>query len=172
MNPLHYLKNCIRGWLPKEPSFPNPQKTKMVQVTQKTKKPTQTRLALSFIFVFAVVFGTLSIFGVIGLGSYSPFVAGAVGALASAVSSVLLWKPRNQSSKPIEMKNRSMMERERKAVKIIGLANTIILCILLGIYFLINPNIKSAELTLGLWITLSLSLILVNTLLLRYYNRP
>jgi hypothetical protein len=35
MNPLRYLENRIRGWLPKEPSLPNNQKAKMAEISQK-----------------------------------------------------------------------------------------------------------------------------------------
>lgn len=144
----------------------------MVEVNQKTKKPTQTRLFIGiFAAVFTAVFITMGILEVIGLGSYASYAAGAVAALASVVSSVLLRKPRNQSSKHSEMKNRSMTEGERKASKIIGVANAIMLSIFLGTYFLIAPNIKSSEVTLGLWIIFSLSLILVNTLLVRNYKK-
>lgn len=73
-----------------------------------TQKLTKTGLALSFIVIFAVVFSTLTILQVLGLGSYAPFAAGAVAALASVVLSVLLWKPRNQSSKPGEMSKQTI----------------------------------------------------------------
>ena len=43
--------------------------------------------------------------------------------------------------------------------------------ILLGTYFLIAPNIKSAEVTLGLWFTLLFALLLVNGLLIRNYKK-
>jgi Na+/proline symporter len=125
MNIKKLAETRIRGWLPKDPSFTISQKTKMVEVNQKIKKTIVTRYALTCIFVFAVVFGTLSILEVLGLGSYVPFAAGAVGALASVVSSVLLWKPRNQSSKHSELKNRPMAEGIRKASKIISVANAV-----------------------------------------------
>jgi len=96
-----YLE-VIRGWLPKEPSFANSKKTKMVEVNR-TRKPTKTGLAMYCIAIFAITFCTLSVLTVLGLGSYGPFAAGAVaalaGTLAAAVSSVLLWKPRYKSSK-------------------------------------------------------------------------
>ena len=103
MNVKKSLESRIRGWLPKEPSFPNPQKTKMVEVNQKTKKRTKTELAVFGIAIFAVVVSTLTILQVLGLESYAPYAAGAVAALAGAVLSVLLWKPHNQSSKLSEM---------------------------------------------------------------------
>lgn len=169
---LKSLRNSIRGWLPNEPSRPSTQKTRMTKLNEKTKKPTQTTGYLCiFATVFTTVLITMGILYVLGLGSYAPFAAGAVAALASAVLSVLLWKPRNQSSKHSEMKSRSMTEGERKASKIIGVANVIMFSIFLGTYFLIAPNIKSSEVTLGLWIIFSLSLILVNTLLVRYYKK-
>jgi Na+/proline symporter len=171
MNVKKSLGSRIRGWLPKEPYLPSTQKTEMVEVNQKTKKPTKTGLAVFGIAIFAVVVSALTVLQVLGLESNAPYAAGAVAALAGAVLSVLLWKPRNQISRPSEMKNRSMMEGERKASKIIGVANTIMFSIFLGTYFLIDPNIKSSEVTLGLWIILSLSVILVNTLLVRYYKK-
>lgn len=99
------MMDKIQGCLPKEPSFPKPQKTKMAKVNQKTKKPTQTRLFIGiFAAVFTAVFITMSILEVIGLGSYASYAAGAAGALASVVSSVLLRKPHNYTSEPIETK--------------------------------------------------------------------
>jgi small neutral amino acid transporter SnatA (MarC family) len=98
MNPKKYLEDLIRGWLPKEPSFQNPQKTKMVEVNQ-TKKPTKTELAMFCIGIIAIMFITLTILEALGLPYSSPFVAGGVGVLAAAVSSVLFLKPRSQSSK-------------------------------------------------------------------------
>jgi hypothetical protein len=102
MNPRKYLEDRIRGWLPKEPSFQNPQKTKMVEVNQ-TKKPTKTWLAMFCIALIAVVFITLTILEaileVLGLRYYEPFAAGSVAALDAAVLNVLLLKPRSQSSK-------------------------------------------------------------------------
>ena len=102
MNLLKQLQGRIRGWLPKEPSSPSPRKIKMVEVNLKPKRPTKTRLALFLLAIFAVVFSTLSILDVLGSGSYAPFAAGAVAALASAVLSALVWKPSNQSAKRIE----------------------------------------------------------------------
>jgi Kef-type K+ transport system membrane component KefB len=107
MKALKYFKQCIRGWVPKEPPFPNPQKTKNVEVNQKVKKPTKTSVALFSIVIFAVVFSTLSILEALGLGSYASFAAGAIVAPASAVLSVLLWKPRNQSSRSGEINKQS-----------------------------------------------------------------
>ena len=102
MNPKKYLENWIRGWLPKEPSFQNPQKTKMVEVNQ-TKKLTKTGLAMFCIALIAVVYitGTIleAILEVLGLRYYEPFAVGGVAALAAYVLSVLLLKPRSQSSK-------------------------------------------------------------------------
>lgn len=92
MTSLNSLKNRIRGWLPKEPSFPS-NKAQTLGVNQETKKPTKAK---SFITVFATAFISvliaLSILQVVGLGSFAPFAAGAAGALASAVSSVWVFR--------------------------------------------------------------------------------
>jgi Na+/proline symporter len=165
------LETRIRGWLPKEPSLPNPQKTKIVEVNQKTKNPTKTRLAMFCIGLFAVLFITFTILQGLGLESYSPFAAGAVGALAAAVLSVLLWKPRNQSSKPSEMKNEAKTEGERKALKIFVVANATMLGIFLVTYFLIDPINSNSELTLVYWIALVASFFLINRLLIRNYQK-
>ena len=100
MNVARNLVNRVRGWLPKEPL---PGQVKILQLTLKTKKPTKTRIALSFVVIFVVVLSTLSILQVLGLGFYAPFVAGAVAVLASAVLSVLVWKPHNQTAKSNEV---------------------------------------------------------------------
>ena len=38
MNPLRYLEDRIRGWLPKEPSTSSNQRTKMVEITEKGRQ--------------------------------------------------------------------------------------------------------------------------------------
>jgi uncharacterized membrane-anchored protein len=39
MNPLRYLENRIRGWLPKEPSpIPSNQRTKMVEISEENRR--------------------------------------------------------------------------------------------------------------------------------------
>jgi quinol-cytochrome oxidoreductase complex cytochrome b subunit len=107
MKTLKYFKQRIRGWIPKELSFPSPQKTKNVEVNQKAKKPTKTSLALYAIGIFVVGFIALSILEALGLGPYTPFAGGAVMALIAGVLSVLLLKPRNQSSKSSEINKHS-----------------------------------------------------------------
>ena len=94
------LTNRIRGWLPKEPLAGQ---VKVLQLTGKPKKPTKIRIALSFVVIFIIVLSTLSILQVLGLGFYAPFVAGAVAVLASAVLSVLVWKPHSQTAKANEV---------------------------------------------------------------------
>lgn len=38
MNPIRYLENRIRGWLPREPSIPSNQRTKMVEIIEKDRQ--------------------------------------------------------------------------------------------------------------------------------------
>ena len=93
MNVLRNLVNRIRGWLPKEPLS---SQVKPIGFKEKGNKPNKNRMIMSFVAIFVVVFSTLSILEVLGLQSYAPFVAGAIAALASALFSVFVWKPRNQ----------------------------------------------------------------------------
>jgi hypothetical protein len=101
MSLLRCIKNHVRGWLPKEPSFQN-SRTVNLDLKQKTKMSAKTRLALTFTVIFAAVFGTLSVLDVIGLRSYAPFFAGAAAGFASAVLNVWIWK-REQRSKHREV---------------------------------------------------------------------
>jgi hypothetical protein len=61
----------------------------------------------------------------------------------------------------------SLTEEGRKTARIIGWTNAGMLYLFLGTYFLVNPNIKNAEVTLGLWIALLFSMFAVNSLLYR-----
>jgi lipopolysaccharide export LptBFGC system permease protein LptF len=59
--------------------------------THKLSKTTLAwRLVLMFIVIFVVVFGVLIILQSLGLGSYAPFVAGAVAGAASVAVNLAL----------------------------------------------------------------------------------
>ncbi len=100
MNVVRNLLNRIRGWLPKEPLSGQ---VKILHLTGKPRKPSKTILALSFVAISLVVFGTLSILQLLGLGFCGPFAAGAAAAITSAVLSIKVWKPRDQTVKSNEM---------------------------------------------------------------------
>ena len=158
------LNDRIRGWLPKDQSFPN----QAFMVNQKTKKPAQTKLYIGiFVAAFATEFLTLSVLYLVGAGSYVSYTAGAAAVIITIVISVLLSKPHKQS----EMENRLSTEGEKRAGALIGAANIVMGGVLLGTYFLIQPNITSVEVTLGLWITLLLTWLIVNNLLFRNYKK-
>jgi hypothetical protein len=88
------LKNQIRGWIPKEASFPS---TVTAQVNQKTSHHNLIIVYVTiFAAVFATVFITLGILEILSLGSYSSYVAGAAAAVAAGTASVLIIR-RNQN---------------------------------------------------------------------------
>ena len=155
-------KDQIRGWIPKEPSFPS---TVTAQVNQKTNHHHNVIAYIAiFAGVFAAVFLSMSAAYGLGLGSdYATFAAAMAGVMATIVASVMFSKS-NQNKPPLT-------ERGRSAAKIIAAANVVIVGIFLGTYFLVNPIIKSAELTLGLWIVLLLSMFLVNNMLYRNFKK-
>jgi len=64
-----------------------------------TQKLSKARLALMFVVIFVVVFGTLSLLSFLGLGSYGSPVAGAVAGVASVVLTLILNRHRNQGTK-------------------------------------------------------------------------
>ncbi len=160
-------KKLFRGWLPQEPSFPNPRKNR-VFVNQRAKKPLQIKLYIGiFAAAFATEFITLSVLYLLGAGSYASYAAGPAAVIITIVISILLSKPHKQ----IEMENRLSTEGEKRAASIIGIVNVVMGSVLLGTYFLIQPNIKSGEVTIGLWIALLLTWLLVNNLLYRNYKK-
>ena len=55
MNPIRCLENRIRGWLPKEPSVPSNQRTKMVEIVEKDK---QRKIFKINIVANAIMLGT------------------------------------------------------------------------------------------------------------------
>jgi len=81
------FEKVVFGWLPREPGA----------ASGPSKKPPMSlkgMLASFFVFEFLVVFVSLGVFQLAGLGSYPGFVAGAVGATAGGVGSVLFLRPK------------------------------------------------------------------------------
>lgn len=81
------FEKIVFGWLPREPGA----------ASGPSKKPPMSltgRLASFFAFEFLVVFVSLSVFELAGLGSYPGIVAGAVAPVAAGVGSVLFLKPK------------------------------------------------------------------------------
>jgi hypothetical protein len=64
-----------------------------------TQKLSKTRLALTFVVIFVVVLGTLSLLSFLGLASYGSPVAGAVAGVASVILNLILNRRRNQGAK-------------------------------------------------------------------------
>ena len=84
---LVLFEKLVFGWLPREPSTgSSPSKKQPMNRT--------ARLTSFFVFEFVVVFISLSVSQLAGLGSYPGFVAGAVAPVAAGVGSVLFLKPR------------------------------------------------------------------------------
>ncbi len=154
----------LRGWLPKNPTFTN----QTFEANQKTKKPTQTKLYFGiFAVAFATEFLVLSVLYLVGAGSYVSYSAGAAAIIITIVISVLF----NKQHKPIEIENRLSTEGEKRVGATIGIANIAMGIVLLGTYFLIQPNIKSSEVTIGLWLALLFAWLVINNLLIRNYKK-
>ena len=93
MNTLKALENRLRGWIPKEASFPS---TVTAQVNQKTSRH---KLLIVYVTIFAAVFATVFITYVVleVLSSgHASFGAGAAAGVASFIALVLTIR-RNQN---------------------------------------------------------------------------
>jgi hypothetical protein len=93
-------------------------------------------------------------------------IAGALAATVGIITGIAVNLKFNAPNNKI-----SLTEDGRKTARIIGWANAGMLYLFLGTYFIVNPNIKNAELTLGLWIVLLFSMFAVNSLLVRRIKR-
>lgn len=149
-----------RGWLPNNPSFPSI----TAQGNQKTSHYSRIIVYTTiFVSVFSAVFLTMSAAYGLGLGNVgATFAAATTGVMTSIVANILLKKP--DQNKPLTAEG-------KKAAKIFAGANASMVGVFLGTYFLVNPNIKSAELTLGLWIVLLATMFAVNNLLYRRFKK-
>jgi hypothetical protein len=150
------LGSFIRGWLPK-PACATP------FPAQASQKPKTRSYAVGFVAVCAAVFLSMGAMHALGLGAYDSFAAGAAGALATIVFSILLNRTHNQSRPPTE--------GQKRAAAIIALANAGMAILFLGTYFFVNPNLASSEVTLGLWVILLLSFFIINNLLGKKFKK-
>jgi hypothetical protein len=99
----------------------------------------------------------------LGLGnSYAVVAVATAGVIAAIVVGVMFREP---------SKNRPLTAGVKRAARTIAGANVGMVCVFLGTYFLVNPIIESAVLTLCLWIALLLSMFLVNNLLYRSFKK-
>ncbi len=163
MNRKRRFDSWFRGWLPKEPSHTNPFP---IQTNQQPSKRRYTAYLTIFVGVLAAVFLTMSAAYGLGLGNNdATFAAATAGVMATIVVSIMLRAPRAPNQ------NKPLTEKGRRAAKIIAGTNAGMVGVFLGTYFLVNPIIKSVELTLGLWIVLLLSMFLVNNLLYRNFKK-
>ena len=84
---LALLEKVVFGWLPTEPGTAS-------SPSERQPMSRTARLASFFVFEFLVVFISLSVFQLSGLGSYPGFVAGAIAPVVGGVGSVLFLKPK------------------------------------------------------------------------------
>jgi membrane protease YdiL (CAAX protease family) len=159
MNRKQRIDSWFRGWFPQEPSYTS---TVSAQINQKANHRRITTYVTLFVWVFATVFlSTAAAYG-LGLGN----IAGAVAATVGIVIAIAVNLKFNAPNQKI-----FLTEEGRKTAWIIGWANAGMLYLFLGTYFIVNPNIENAELTLGLWIVLLFSMFAVNSLLVRRIKR-
>jgi hypothetical protein len=155
MNVKQSLETRIRGWFPQEQTSAI---TVTPQISQKANHRRITTYVTLSVCVFAAVFlSTAAAYG-FGLGN----IAGAVAATVGIITGIAVNVKFNTPNQKI-----FLTEEGRKTARIIGWANAGMLYLFLGTYFLVNPNIKNAEVTLGLWIALLFSMFAVNSLLVR-----
>ena len=84
---LALFEKVVFGWLPTEPGTAS-------SPSERQPMSRTARLASFFVFEFLVVFISLSVFQLSGLGSYPGFVAGAIAPVVGGVGSVLFLKPK------------------------------------------------------------------------------
>jgi hypothetical protein len=155
VNSKNRLQNLFRGWLPQEPSLAT---AVSPQISQKASHRRVTVYITLAVCVFTAVFLSLSAAYGLGLGNIAGFVAAAAGIITAIAVNFKFNKP-NQ--------NMTLTEEGKKTARTLGLTNLGMLCVFLGTYFVVNPAIESAELTLGVWIVLLFSMFAVNSLLYR-----
>ncbi len=161
MNIKRSIQSHFRGWIPTEPSFPS------AVTAQVPQKPSRHQAIIAYLAIFAgvfiAVFLAMSVTSALDLGiNYATTAAATAAVMAAIVVSLLLRKP-NQ--------NKPLTEVGKRAAKVIAGANVVMVGVFLGTYFLVNPNIGSAELTLALWIVLLSLMFLVNNLLFRHFKK-
>jgi hypothetical protein len=155
MNAKRSIKQHIRGWFPQEPYCTSTVSTQINQKANHRKIATYTTI---IVCVFATVF--LSTAAAYGFGLEN--IIGAVAATVGIITAIAVNFKFNAPYQKL-----SLTEDERKTARIIGWANAGMFYLFLGTYFIVNPNIKNTELTLGLWIALLLAMFVANSLLVR-----
>jgi membrane associated rhomboid family serine protease len=94
MNVKRSLESRIKGWLPKEVSFP------ATATAQINPKPNRQHLTIVYVTIFAAVFVTVFItYGiseVLGYGSYSSYASAAAAGIAAGTAITLTIR-RNQN---------------------------------------------------------------------------
>ena len=87
MEGLALFERVVFGWLPREPGTTSGQ-------SEKPRMGRTGRVASFFVFECLIVFVSLSVSQLAGLGSYTGFVAGVVAPISGAVGSALFLKPK------------------------------------------------------------------------------
>ena len=188
-----YLKNCIRGWLPKETSLPNNQKTKMIKASpQHRTLSTRTFGVLAFgsflsgffLLIFPYYYSPQSYTPKPNpaRGYYSPNTVEAWIILTAALL-LLVFSLFALSRWTLRLKTegyrwgakwvtpRAQTERERKIFKISVATSAIMTSVFLSAHFFTDPNVWSGDLTVISWIMFSLLLVLVNFVFYRYSKK-
>lgn len=152
---LQSIQDHFRGWFPRDPPYTN-------AVTSQISRKANYRKIVTYITLFVCVLATVFVSTAAAYGLGFGNIAGAVAATTGIIAAVAVNLKFNAPNQKI-----SLTEEGRKTAKIIGWANAGMLYVFLGTYFIVNPNITSTELTLGLWVALLFSMFAVNSLLVR-----
>ncbi|XES77128.1 MAG: hypothetical protein ACBZ72_13280 [Candidatus Bathyarchaeia archaeon] len=197
MKSKNRLKNRLRGWLPKEPTRPEIQKTRATQVNPKPKPravPTQVLGASAFGTLFAGLLLLVVPYYVFPQfyspkanpvwGYTSPItVEGGVmlaAALALIVASLFvftLWGLRLnvEGSKWLRYRGdwftpKARTEKEIKAVQLTAVVNAVMVGTFLGAHWLVDRYTRSSEVSAVFWAVFIPTVVLVNFLLYRHFK--
>jgi hypothetical protein len=195
MNPLRYVEKRIRGWLPKHSPQPIPQKTRMLHINQKTGVLSTRAIGAiattSVISSFFLLFAPYYLFpqayikkanSAWGYSSPDTLAAWAVLAVALALlvfsTLAFTWLGLRLKLEGSRWATRSWFtprartEREKRAFKMSGVANAVILSVFLGVHAVTSPNVWDTTLTASSLIILAGSATLANLTLYLYSKNP
>ena len=195
MNLKERLGKRIRGWLPKDSPQPVPQKTRMLRINQKngvlSTRAIGAIATTSVISSFFLLFAPYYLFpqayikkanSAWGYSAPNTLIAWAVLAVALALlvfsTLAFTWLGLRLKLEGSKWATRSWFtprartEREKRAFKMSGVANAVILSVFLGVHAVTSPTVWNSTLTALSLIILAASATLANLTLYLYSKNP